>query len=217
MDVENYTGIRKTKMAFFWEDKIGDVVYSNPELDTVKILWRDDKGVYREHYLAVDEEDEQFQALLKVTTYEEIEGRTKAFNETIRQEFKDAFIDYAERQGWYMTPPEPGPQDLTVAPPPEEKFDPFNHYGEFFRFFIDYDINDPEDKERLFSLKLNIFEKDEVKNSDTSERSKNAKTTVRKALKPIQAIAALELFNNENAEIRKDDEGNITGVFVPFT
>lgn len=208
-------------MAFFWEDKIGDVVYSNPELDTVKILWRDDEGVYREHYLAVDEEDEQFQALLKVTTYEEIEGRTKAFNETIRQEFKDAFKDYAERQGWVLNPPDPSTNQ--PGPAPEQgsedlsKYDPFNNYGEFFRFFIDYDINDAEDKERLFSLKLNIFEKDEVKNSDASERSKNAKTTVRKALRPIQALAAAELFNNENAEIRKDEDGNITGVFVPFS
>jgi hypothetical protein len=64
-------------MAYFWENKITDVVYTNANLDTVKILWKDDMNIYREHYLKVDEEDEQFQALLEVTSYEDIEGRTR--------------------------------------------------------------------------------------------------------------------------------------------
>lgn len=191
-------------MAYFWTDKIADVTYTNPELDTVKILWKDDMNVYREHYLKVDEEDEQFQALLEVTSYEDIEGRTKAANDIVRQEFKDAFDRYAERLGI----------DISSV---GTDGDPFRDYYQFFRFFNDYDIDDAEHKERLFGLKLYIFDQEYVKDGGTSERSKEAKTTVRKALKPIQALAASELFRNENAEIHKDDEGNITGVFVPFT
>ena len=72
-------------MAYFWTDKIADVTYTNPELDTVKILWKDDMNVYREHYLKVDEEDEQFMALLGETSYEDIELRTKAANDIVRQ------------------------------------------------------------------------------------------------------------------------------------
>lgn len=194
-------------MAYFWEDKISDVVYSNPELDTVKILWKDEDDVYREHYLKVDEEDEQFQALLGVTSYEDIELRTKAANDIVRQEFKDAFNDYAKRHGLAF---ESGSNVGTDG-------DPFNHYGEFFRFFNDYDIDDADHKERLFGLKLYIFEQQYVKDAGTSEKVKEGKTVIRKALKPIQALAAAELFRNEDAEIHKDDEGNITGVFVPFT
>jgi len=186
-------------MAYFWTDKIADVTYTNPELDTVKILWKDDMNIYREHYLKVDEEDEQFQALLEVTSYEDIEGRTKAANDIVRQEFKDAFDRYAERSGLYTGS------------------DPVERNAEIFRFFSNFDFENAEDKERLFSLKLSIFEKDEVKDSDTSERSKNAKTAIRKASSPIEILALYQVFRNENTEIHKDDEGNITGVFVPFT
>jgi len=186
-------------MAYFWEDKIADVTYTNPELDTVKILWKDEGDVYREHYLKVDEEDEQFQALLEVTSYEDIEGRTKAANDIVRQEFKDAFDSYAERSGLYSGS------------------DPVERNAEVFRFFSNFDFESAEDKERLFSLKLSIFEKPEVKDSDTSERSKSAKTAIRKASNPIEILALYQVFRNENAEVHKDENGNITGVFVPFT
>lgn len=194
-------------MAYIWEDKIGDVVYSNPEQDTVKILWKGEDNLYREHYLAVDEEDEQFQALLEKVGYDVIDERTRAANEIVRQEFKTAFADYAERMGVSLAPG----SDIGTDN------DPFQHYQQFFHFFNDYDIDDAEHKERLFGLKLYIFEQEYVKDAEISDRVKQAKTTVRKALKPIQALAAAELFRNEDAEIHKDDEGNITGVFVPFT
>jgi len=186
-------------MAYFWTDKIADVTYTNSELDTVKILWKDDMNIYREHYLKVDEEDEQFMALLGDTSYEDIELRTKAANDIVRQEFKDAFDRYAERSGVYVGS------------------DPIENNSEIFRFFSNFDFESAEDKERLFSLKLSIFEKDEVKDSGTSERSKSAKTAIRKASSPIEILALYQVFRNENTEIHKDDEGNITGVFVPFT
>ena len=189
-------------MSYFWEDKIADVTYTNPELDTVKILWKDDMNIYREHYLKVNEEDEQFQALLEVTSYEDIEGRTKVANDIVRQEFKDAFDRYAERSGLYSG---------------SDPSDPVERNAEAFRFFSNFDFESAEDKERLFSLKLSIFEKDEVKDSEVTEKTKSAKTAIRKASSPIEILALYQLFRNENAEVHKDDEGNITGVFVPFT
>ena len=65
-------------MAYFWEGKIADVVYANPELDTVKILWKDEGDDYHEHYLEVNEEDDQFKALLEKVGYDDIDERTKA-------------------------------------------------------------------------------------------------------------------------------------------
>jgi len=185
-------------MAYFWTDKIADVTYTNPELDTVKILWKDDMNIYREHYLKVNEEDEQFQALLEVTSYEDIEGRTKAANDIVRQEFKDAFDRYAERSGLYSGS------------------DPVERNAEVFRFLFSFDAEDATDKETLFLLKLSAFEKDEVKDSEVNEKTKSAKTAIRKSTNPLQVLALYQTFTNENAEIHKDDDGNITGVFVPF-
>ena len=179
-------------MSFIWEDKIADVIYTNPELDTVKILWKDEDDVYREHYLKVDEEDEQFQALLGVTSYEDIELRTKAANDIVRQEFKDAFTRYAERVGMSVDT------------------------GENFKFFVSFDPESPEDKERLFSLKLNVFEQVEVKNADTSDNSKKSKTAIRKSIDPIQILSLLQSFRNEKSEIKTDDEGKVVGVYVSF-
>jgi len=189
-------------MAYFWTDKIADVTYTNPELDTVKILWKDDMNIYREHYLKVDEEDEQFQSLLEVTSYEDIEGRTKAANDIVRQEFKDAFDRYAERTNMYSN---------------IDNVDPVERNAEMFRFLFSFDAEDTTDKETLFSLKLSAFEKDEVKDSEVNEKTKSAKTAIRKAKNPIEILALYQLFRNEDAEIHKDKEGNITGVFVPFT
>ena len=187
-------------MSYFWEDKIADCVYTNPELDTVKILWKDENDIYREHYLAVDEEDEQFQALLEVTSYEDIDNRTKAANDVVRQEFKTAFTDYAERMG----------MNIDYEKNPEYKD------ADYFKFFVSFDPESSEDKERLFSLKLNVFEQVEVKNADTSDNSKKSKTAIRKSTDPIQILSLLQSFRNEKSEIKTDDEGNVIGVYVSF-
>ena len=187
-------------MAYFWEGKIADVVYANPELDTVKILWKDEGDDYHEHYLEVNEEDDQFKALLEKVGYDDIDERTKAANEIVRQEFKTAFTDYAERMG----------MNIDHVKNPEYKD------ADYFKFFVSFDPESSEDKERLFSLKLNVFEQVEVKNADTSDNSKKSKTAIRKSTDPIQILSLLQSFRNEKSEIKTDDEGNVIGVYVSF-
>ena len=109
-------------MAYFWECKIADVVYANPELDTVKILWKDEGDDYHEHYLEVNEEDDQFKALLEKVGYDDIDERTKAANEIVRQEFKTAFTDYAERMG----------MNIDHVKNPEYKD------ADYFKFFVSF-------------------------------------------------------------------------------
>ena len=72
-----------------------------------------------------------------------------------------------------------------------------------------------ENKERLFSLKLRIFEQVEVKIlMYPIKLTKSAKTAIRKSNDPIQAIASYQIFRNDKSEIKKDDEGNVIGVYV---
>jgi len=133
------------------------------------------------------------------------------------KEFKDAFANYAERLGIELDKSNiPDNQTLVGT-----ENDPVNSYRHFFRFFSEFDIDDAEDKERLFALKLYIFEMEQVRNSMNSDDQKNAKTAVRKAANPVQALAALQLFKfskdgKMSAKIYKDDDGNIIGVYVPF-
>ena len=69
-------------MSYLWTDKITDYYYSNPELDTVAVLWTDpDDGLTREHYILVDEADEQWRDFVKEVPYEDIDNRTQVRHE----------------------------------------------------------------------------------------------------------------------------------------
>ena len=159
------------KMSYMWQDKIFDVRYSNQEMNAVLILWGDDKDDLREHHLAVDMEDQQFRDLLKYVTWDEIEKRTQLANEVRRQEFRDAFNDYAKRSNAYVT---------------EESEQKIGSLDLLFEFDESNEIH----KEQLFKLKLRMFEEEFVKNS----KSKTAKAEVRKAKTPVQAIKAFSKF-----------------------
>jgi len=109
--------------------RICDALYTNPEHDTVEVLYRKvapdepsgtDAEIKKEfylkkgnietykikthmvsHYVVVDENDQQFQDLLKEVSYEDLERRTLEQNEAIRDEFRIAFDDYAKTNGLY--------------------------------------------------------------------------------------------------------------------
>ena len=86
---------------FPFSGRIVEAYYSNPELNTVAVMWSDgDKN--REYYINVDEEDDQFQALLKEWSYESLDECTRNRNEATRQEFRDAFHNYATENNLYQ-------------------------------------------------------------------------------------------------------------------
>ncbi len=158
-------------MAYFWTDKIFDVRYSNQEMNAVAILWGDDENSLREHYLAVDMEDEQFRDLLKEVTWDQIEASTQAANEVRRQEFREAFNDYARRTDAYI------------------KQETENAIGSL-EILFDFDETDEKHKETLFKLKLKMFEQESVKKS----KSKTGKADIRKAKTPVEAVKAFSKF-----------------------
>jgi len=85
-------------MSYLWTDKITDYYYSNPELDTVAVLWTDpEDNLVREHYIMVDEEDEQWRDFNKEVSYEDIDKRTQVRHEQFREQFREAFRDWAGR------------------------------------------------------------------------------------------------------------------------
>ena len=91
-------------MAYLWSDKITDYYWSNPELDTVAIMWTDpDDGLTREHYIAVDETDDQWNDFVKEVPYEKINERTENRHEQFREQFREAFRDWMTRDENNMT------------------------------------------------------------------------------------------------------------------
>ena len=188
-------------MAYLWSDKITDYYYSNPELDTVAVLWTDEEGAIREHYIKVDEADEQWRDFVAIVSYDDINTRTETRHEHFREEFREAFRKYAGR-------------------------DDVDLYGEgklaasavdlIFDLISAYDNTDAEQKEELFKLKLKIFEQDVVKNSKSSDKFKNAKTFIRKAENPMDVLLGYMVFaNGAELKMAPTEKFEVLGVYVP--
>jgi hypothetical protein len=189
-------------MSYLWTDKITDYYYSNPELNTVAVLWTDpDDNLVREHYIQVDESDEQWRDFVKEVSYEDIDKRTQVRHEEFREEFREAFRNYAQRE--------------------DVDFNDANSTNKFEDVIIDFisefDNTDADQKEQLFKLKLKIFEQDVVKNSGSDDKFKNAKTFIRKVDNPIAALLGYMVFTN-GAEIKLSDgdKFDVEGVYIPI-
>ena len=189
-------------MAYLWSDKVTDFYYSNPESDTVAVLWTDpDSNVTREHYIKVDEEDEQWRDFVAEFPYEEINRRSDVRNENFREEFREAFRSWAQRE--------------------DVDFVDANSTNKFEDVIIDFlsefDNTDADKKEQLFKLKLKIFEQDVVKNSEKEDKFKNAKTFIRKSDNPTDVLLGYMVFSN-GAELKLSDSEKfeVEGVYIPF-
>ena len=155
--------------------RIVEAYYSNPELNTVAVMWSDGER-NREYYINVDEEDDQFNALLKEWSYESLDECTRNKNEATRQEFRDAFHNYATENNLYQH----GDPDIYKQEEKQTSLD----------IIFDFDPDNYQHKEELFKLKLKMFEQDAVKNS----KAKTKKTAIRKAETPAEAISAYNTF-----------------------
>ena len=180
-------------MAYMWSDKVTDFYYSNPESDTIAVLWTDDDGTTREHYIKIDEEDEQWRDFVAEFPYEEINRRSDIRNENFREEFREAFRSWAQREDTEFN-------DLDSTNKFEDKI---------VDFISDFDITDADQKEQLFKLKLKIFEQDVVKSSEKEDKFKDAKTFIRKAENPMDVLLGYMVFAFD-AEFKKE------GVYIPF-
>ena len=204
-------------MAYLWSDKITDYYWSNPELDTVAIMWTDpDDGLTREHYIAVDETDDQWNDFVKEVPYEKINERTEkrheAFREWMTRDENNMTVQY-----------ETVYEDREVVKEVEKKVVidntvPFITEDVFFDFMMKFDPEDKDQKEELYKLKLKVFEQESVKNSKSAEKFKNAKTFIRKANTPLDVMLGYLVFTGQSEiRLRKDqDKFEVEGVYIPI-
>ena len=195
-------------MAYLWEDKIADYYWSNPELDTVAILWTDEENISREHYIKVDETDQQWNDFVKIVPYEKINERTEVRHESFREEFREAFRAWMVRPENNMT--EIQYVDRPAGPAP-------SLIESIFDRLFEYDPQDTAQKEELFKFKLKIFEQEIVKNSKSSDKFKKAKTFIRKAETPLDVLLGYLVFTAD-AELKLSPKEKfvVEGVYVPI-
>ena len=91
------------------------------------------------HYVTVDENDHQFQDLLKEVSYEDLERRTLENNEAVRQDFRIAFDNYAKENGLYNYAENPITKTEVIT-------------SNIDKMVFEYDGSSKEDKEELIKL-----------------------------------------------------------------
>tara|TARA_Y100001951_G_scaffold95844_1_gene93763 strand:- start:116 stop:706 length:591 start_codon:yes stop_codon:yes gene_type:complete len=194
-------------MAYLWEDKIADYYWSNPELDTVAILWTDEENISREHYIKVDETDQQWNDFVKIVPYEKINERTEVRHESFREEFREAFR-------LWMVRPENNMTEIQYVDRPAA---PLSLIENIFDRLFAYDPQDTAQKEELFKFKLKIFEQEIVKNSKSSDKFKKAKTFIRKAENPLDVLLGYLVFTSEaELKLSPKEKFAVEGVYVPI-
>jgi|TARA_R110000787_G_scaffold96374_1_gene199657 hypothetical protein len=174
--------------------RIIEAYYTSPKLDNILIIYNyevpdDDvhtaadgvtpnggEMVATEYNISVQEGGDMLAALLEEFSYEAIDECTRNRNENQRQEFRDAFHRYATQNNMYG-------HGLDAGQNQDESQGSLN-------IIFDFDSENTEHKEVLFKMKLKMFEQDVVKNS----KKRKAKTEIRKAETPLEAIKAYASF-----------------------
>ena len=145
--------------------------FINNEKDKVKTVWKENGSeVLRTYMFEAKDENPWWPKLLKQITLDEIHANTVATIRRQREAFESQIIDIARSEG------------LDV----ESIISDENKTIDFILDWFDKDF----DNEQLFKIKLPLFEKDKVMNS----QDRTLKANLRKATSVIEIMEAYSKF-----------------------
>ena len=156
--------------------------FTNNERTIVESLWVDQKTKeIREYTLEAVEGNEDWEALLNHIDIDTLHGNTYKHISEQRRQFEDQVIKIAKEQGMIYD------------------IDSIN--TDLYKIVIQYlfkPFNSEEDKEKLFMIKLQLFEVEEIKNN----KNKDLKAKLRKSTTPLDAIkTAIEIVEETSGTI----------------
>ena len=168
--------------------RIVEAYYTNADLTEIDIIHNydiPDDGAHANggkegttvFSVSVDETDERFLALLQEFSYESLDECTRNRNEAFREQFRQAFQDYARRNQVEIF------EEVIVKKEVEIEDGPLD-------LIFDYDSENEVHKDILFRLKLKMFEQKVIQTS----KKKKAKTDIRKAETLGEALKAYYQF-----------------------
>ena len=173
----DFAGYHGRNRPFSFCGRIIEAYYTNPELDTVCVTYREDEQLTPDgepraydYYMEVDETDVRFQALLKEVSYETIQETTQERARVYRKDFQNIVKEYIKENGLTSSLSD----DRLVEKAQKKLFDSI----------IDFDEQDVTHKEELFKLKLRLFESEASQNAN-----RNQKIKIRKASSPLEVLA----------------------------
>ena len=173
----DFAGYHGRNRPFPFCGRIIEAYYTNHELDTVCVTYREDEQLTPDgepraydYYMEVDETDVRFQALLKEVSYETIQETTQERARVYRKDFQNIVKEYIKENGLTSSLSD----DRLVEKAQKKLFDSI----------IDFDEQDVTHKEELFKLKLRLFESEASQNAN-----RNQKIKIRKASSPLEVLA----------------------------
>ena len=173
----DFAGYHGRNRPFPFCGRIIEAYYTNPELDTVGVTYREDEQLTPDgepraydYYMEVDETDVRFQALLKEYSYEDLQTTTEERHKIYRKDFQNIVGEYIKENGLTSSLSD----DRLVEKAQKKLFDSI----------INFDEQDVKHKDDLFRLKILVFESDVAENANRDQKVK-----IRKASSPLEVLA----------------------------
>ena len=157
-------------MAFHWEEGIEYARYIDEDRQNIEVMHiiEDDESLHgrvaKLHILPVDENDDQFKALMEHYTMDDLMEMTYAYNQNAERAFEEQVMAIAQKQGILST--------LDVDIVSDEYVNKFIDV-----MFVNDGLDEKELKELLFKTKLRLFELEIVKHN----KDRELKGSLRKA------------------------------------
>jgi hypothetical protein len=194
---KDFAGYHGRNRPFPFSGRIIESYYTNPNLDTVCVTYREDDELTPDgepraydYYMEVDESDPRFQALLKEVSYEDLEKTTGDRNEAYHEQFRQIVRGYIDREGLTGDLLDSG--DTADRVMDEARL-------QLFDFIFNYNPESTKsrnDKEQFFRLKLYMFETEVGQKA-----SKKHKSDIRKSESPLEAFV---IFQKAAKAMKKD-------------
>ena len=156
-------------MAIF-SGKIIEAYFANSENDAVEVIYEEGKRAIN-HYLPVDYNNPDFKALVEEYSTDKIAEATIARNRRYAQQLSD-IVDAGIKSKTDLK------QRVSVE--------------DFVKCILDFDPNNSQCKEMLFTIKVEIFETQKVKQSTDKEK----KSKLRSAQTPLELLVAYNEFDD---------------------
>jgi len=194
---KDFAGYHGRNRPFPFSGRIIESYYTNPNLDTVCVTYREDDELTPDgepraydYYMDVDESDPRFKALLKEVSYEDLEKTTGDRNEAYHEQFRQIVRGYIDREGLTGDLLDSG--DTADRVMDEARL-------QLFDFIFNYNPESTKsrnDKEQFFRLKLYMFETEVGQKA-----SKKHKSDIRKSESPLEAFV---IFQKAAKAMKKD-------------
>jgi len=156
-------------MAIF-SGKIIEAYFANSENNTVEVIYEDGKRAIN-HYLPVDYNNQDFKDLVSEYSTDKIAQATIARNRRYAQQLSD-IVDAGIKSKTDLK------QRVSVE--------------DFVKSILNFDPDDAQCKEILFTTKVEIFETAKVKGSSNKEK----KSALRSAKTPLELLVAYNNFDD---------------------